>query len=129
MARKQIGSHTDLTVYQLAFDLAMQIFELTKAFPKEERYALTDQIRRSSRSVCAQLAEAWRKRQYRNAFVSKLNDATAELAETQTWLQFAAACQFLELPLSTELSERYEGLSRAIVTMILHADDWLLPPP
>jgi len=129
MARQQIRSHRELTVYQLAFVLAMRIYELTKAFPREERYGLTDQIRRSSRSVCAQLAEAWRKRQYRGAFISKLTDAVAELAETQTWLQFAAACAYLDERTSTDLSERYEGIAHGIVAMILRVDDWLLPPP
>ena len=86
MNRKPIQSHRDLEVYQLALDVAMQIFELSKKFPVEERYSLTDQIRRSSRSVCANLSEAWRKRRYEGAFVSKLSDSEAEAAETQTGL-------------------------------------------
>ena len=80
--REVVKSHTDLRVYQAAFETAMRIFELSKGFPVEERYALTDQIRRSSRSVCANLAEAWRKRRYRAAFVAKLSDCEAEAAET-----------------------------------------------
>jgi len=83
----KIQEHTDLEVYRKAFDGAMLIFEVTKKFPKEETYSLTDQIRRSSRSVCANLAEAWRKRRYKAAFVSKLSDAEGEAAETQVWLQ------------------------------------------
>jgi len=79
----KIQMHRDLRVYQRAFDLSMKIFEMSSAFPKEEKYSLTDQIRRSSRSVCANLAEAWRKRRYQAAFVSKLSDAEAEAAETQ----------------------------------------------
>ena len=75
---KFISSHEDLEVYKIAFDAAMKIFELSKNFPKEEKYSLTDQIRRSSRSVCANLAEAWRRRRYKASFVSKLNDAEAE---------------------------------------------------
>ena len=84
-----IRSHRELEVYQMALDAAMKIFEVSKNFPPEERYSLTDQIRRSSRSVCANLAEAWRKRRYEGAFISKLSDSEAEAAETQTWLEFA----------------------------------------
>ncbi len=86
---KAIRNHTELEVYQMSFALAMQIFEESKRFPMEERYSLTDQIRRSSRSVCANLAEAWRKRRYENAFIAKLSDSEAEAAETQVWLAFA----------------------------------------
>ena len=86
----KILRHQDLEDYKKAFDLAMQIFDISKTFPKEETYSLTDQIRRSSRSVCANLAEAWRKRRYEAAFISKLSDAEGEAAETQTWLEFAA---------------------------------------
>jgi four helix bundle protein len=87
--RKFVQNHTDLEVYQIAFDVAMRVFELSKKFPVEERYSLTDQIRRSSRSVCANLAEAWRKRRYEAAFVAKISDSEAEAAESQAWLQFA----------------------------------------
>ncbi|EKQ67886.1 S23 ribosomal protein [Leptolyngbyaceae cyanobacterium JSC-12] len=95
MSQKLIQNHEDWEVYQIAFEAAMQIFELSKKFPIEERYSLTDQIRRSSRSVCANLAEAWRKRLYKAAFVAKLNDSAAEAAETQTWLKFAVQCNYL----------------------------------
>lgn len=81
MNREVIKDHKDLEVYKMAFEAAMRIFELSKRFPIEERFSLTDQIRRSSRSVCANLAEAWRKRRYEAAFVAKLNDCEAELAE------------------------------------------------
>ncbi|MHC5828961.1 MAG: four helix bundle protein, partial [Nostoc sp.] len=87
MEKNAIINHQDLKVYQMAFDAAMKIFEVSKKFPVEERYSLTDQIRRSSRSVCANLAEAWRKRRYVAAFVAKLNDGEAEAAETQTWIE------------------------------------------
>ncbi|YAG13891.1 four helix bundle protein [Nostoc sp. DSM 114161] len=96
MEKEPIKNHQDLKVYQMAFDAAMKIFELTKKFPVEERYSLTDQIRRSSRSVCANLAEAWRKRRYEAAFVAKLNDSEAEAAETQTWIEFAVKCNYME---------------------------------
>ena len=81
----------------------MLIFELTKLFPKEETYSMTDQIRRSSRSVCANLAEAWRKRRYEAAYIAKLNDAEGEAAETQTWLEFAVKCEYIEREVATEL--------------------------
>lgn len=89
----KIGEHTELEVYKKAFDAAMQIFELTKRFPKEETYSLTDQIRRSSRSSCANLAEEWRR--YKAAFISKLSDAEGEAAETQVWLPFAFSCGYV----------------------------------
>jgi four helix bundle protein len=85
--------YTDLKVYQLAIEAAMQIYELSKKWPLEEKYSLTDQIRRSSRSVCANLAEAWRKRRYAAHFVSKLSDADTEAAETAVWLNFARRCE------------------------------------
>jgi four helix bundle protein len=97
MSRKLIQSHRELEVYQLAFETAMRVFELSKSFTKEERYSLTDQIRRSSRSVCANLAEAWRKRRYEGAFLLKLNDAEAEAAEQfqkiwpKSWLSMTGA--------------------------------------
>ena len=84
--RRDINRHFDLDVYQRAFEAAMRIFDLSKGFPAEERYSLTDQIRRSSRSVCANLAEAWRKRRYEAAFVSELFESMAEGTETQTWI-------------------------------------------
>src|SRR6476619_2848607 len=93
---EQIVSHRDLDVYGSAFDVAMTIFELSKGFPKEETYSLTDQMRRSSRSVCANLAEAWRKRRYEAAFVAKLSDSESEAAETQVWLQFAVESGYLD---------------------------------
>ena len=86
---KRINSVRDLEVYKLAFESAMEIFEVSKSFPKEEIYSLTDQIRRSSRSVCVNLAEGWRKRRYKAVFVNKSTDAEQEAAETQTWLEFA----------------------------------------
>jgi four helix bundle protein len=92
----KIKSHRDLKVFQMAFETAMQIFELSKKFPADEKYSLTDQIRRSSRSVCANLAEAWRKRRYEGAFINKLSDAEAEAAETQVWLEFAVKCNYLD---------------------------------
>src|SRR5204863_10028009 len=91
----RIQQHTDLQVYTRAFSTAMSIFNVSRRFPKEETYSLTDQIRRSARSVCANLAEGWRKRRYRAAFISKLSHAESEAAETQVWIQFATECGYL----------------------------------
>lgn len=121
-----IRSHTELEVYGLAFEGAMVIFELSKRFPKEETYALTDQVRRSSRSVCANLAEGWRKRRYRAAFVSKLADAEAEAAETQTWLQFAVKCGYLDRNEATQIYQRYDQIIGKLVTRIANPGPWLL---
>jgi len=118
MSRKDIKSHHELEVYKLAFDAAMRIFELTKKFPVEERYSLIDQIRRSSRSVCANLAEAWRKRRYQGAFVSKLSDSEAEASETQTWLQFAVRCNYLDIATGREIYQTYNRILGKLVTMI-----------
>jgi len=124
--KRTILSHRDLEVFQLAFELAMRVFEHSRAFPREERYALTDQVRRSSRSVCANLAEGWRKRRYAAAFVNKLNDAEAEAAETQVWLDFAVTCGYLEAEPVRTLSEQYESVIKMLVTMINRPEDWTI---
>src|SRR5438093_10970858 len=100
---ERIQSHRDLEVYTRAFDAAMKIFEISKSFPREETYSLTDQIRRASRSVCANLAEAWRKRRYQAAFISKLCDVEAEAAETQVWIEFAVKCGYVARDYAAEL--------------------------
>jgi len=100
----------DLEVYRLAFDTAMEIYEISKSFPPEERYSLTDQIRRSSRSICANLAEGWRKRKYKAVFVNKLLDAAQEAAETQTWLEFAERCGYISGETFDGLYEKYEHI-------------------
>lgn len=105
----------------------MQIFELSKKFPKEERYALTDQIRRSSRAVCANLAEAWRRRRYEGTFVMRLNDCEAEAAETQTWLEFAVHCQYIDAEAARKLYTTYDAILKLLVAMIVNPDKWLLP--
>ena len=125
MAEK-IHRHTDLEVYNLAFNTACQIFELTKVFPKEERYSLTDQIRRSSRSVCANIAEAWRKRRYPAAFINKLNNAEAEAAETQVWLDFCEKCEYLDKILVNELSQAYDHIIGKLVNMIRFPEKWTI---
>ena len=122
----RIQSHEELDVYKLAFGAAMRIFELSKSFPREERYALTDQIRRSSRSVCSNIAEGWRKRRYEAAFVSKLNDAEAEAAETQTWTSFAVDCGYWSAEVGTELRQTYDHIIGKLVNMITNSDPWIL---
>jgi len=124
--RKRIKVHQELEVYQMAFEAAMRIFELTKGFPKAETYSLTDQIRRSSRSVCANVAEAWRRRRYAAAFVSKLNDSEAEAAETQVWLEFAVKCGYLDAALGRELYAAYDHILGKLVNMILHPEQWVI---
>jgi len=124
--KKKITRHTELEVYQKAFVAAMKIFELSKSFPVEERYSLTDQIRRSSRSVCANLAEAWRKRIYSAHFASKLNDSEAEAAEPQTWIQFAVECGYLAHETASELYREYESVPGMLVSMRNHPEDWCI---
>ncbi|MCH8012097.1 MAG: four helix bundle protein [Candidatus Marinimicrobia bacterium] len=121
-----IQSHKELEVYQIAFKSAMAVFKVSKGYPKEELYSLTDQIRRSSRSVCSNIAEAWRKRRYVAAFVAKLNDAEAEAAETQTWLDFSLACGYLEEGINKKLFGDYDNILGKLVNMINNPDPWLL---
>ena len=123
----KITRHQSLNVYKRSFQAAMQIFEVSKQFPKEETYSLTDQIRRSSRSVCANLAEAWRKRRYEAAFVNKLNDSEGESAETQTWLEFAVKCGYLNAQDGRALFKVYDEIIAMLVTMINHPNAWVLP--
>src|SRR6266581_9352458 len=108
--KNKILSHRDLEVYGKGFEAAMQLFELSKGFPKEETYSLTDQIRRSSRSVCANLAEAWRKRRYKAAFISKLNDSECEAPETQVWIEFAVKCNYLDRDRAAALYQTYDEI-------------------
>lgn len=124
--KKRIKTHRDLEVYGKAFDVAMTIFDLSKKFPIEERYSLTDQIRRSSRSVCANLAEAWRKRRYEAHFISKLSDCETEAAETQVWLEFAVKCEYIDRDNSARLYKMYDEVIGTIVGMINHPQTWIL---
>jgi len=127
MEKKLIRTHRDLEVYQIAFKFAMQIFRESKSFPMEERYSLTDQVRRSSRSVCANLTEAWRKRRYEASFISKLSDAEAEAPETQVWLEFAIECGYLDKQAGHELLTNYDNVLGKIVNLINDPQPWLLP--
>lgn len=122
----KIKSHTDLEVYKLAFNAAMKIYELTKHFPVEEKYSLVDQIRRSSRSVCANFAEAFRKRRYEKAFILKLNDSEREPAETQTWLEFSLRCKYISNNEFQELNEIYDNIIGKLVNMSNHPENWTL---
>jgi len=123
MERKRDIKHfRDLDVYQKAFKAAMRIYEITKSFPNEEKYSLTDQIRRSSRSVCSNLAEAWRKRKYTAVFKNKLTDSMQEASETQSWLEFCLACKYIEKALFDELDNEYEGIILMINKMEKNAD-------
>lgn len=124
--KKVIRRHTDLEVYTKAFAAAMRIYELSKSFPREEKYSLTDQIRRSSRSVCANLGEAWRKRRYPAAWISKLGDSEAEACETQVWLQFCVECEYLAPDTGKELYREYDAVLGMLVNMISHPEEWKL---
>ena len=121
---KLIHTHKDLDVYKLAFDAAMEIFELTKSYPKEEKYSLVDQIRRSSRSVSSNIAEAFRKRRYEKAFVSKLSDSEGEAAETQVWLDFSFKCKYIDEETYSKLYNKYDQIIGKLVNMIRHPEKW-----
>ena len=122
----KIKTHKDLKVYQLAFDAAMEIFQITKSFPKEERYSLVDQMRRSSRSVAANISEAFRKRRYKKAFVSKLSDSEGEAAETQVWLDFSFSCKYIDRTIHNRLFDKYDHIIAMIVNMINKPEKWTL---
>jgi four helix bundle protein len=121
---KRIGSVRDLEVYRVAFEAAMMIFHLSKSFPKEELYSLIDQIRRSSRSVCSNLAEAWRKRRYKAVFINKLSDAGQEAAETQTWLEFSLHCRYINEETFRKLDDCYEHIFAMLSNMEKKADSF-----
>ena len=116
----------DLKVYQLAYKLAMEIFEESKSFPKDERYSLTDQIRRSSRSVVANIAEGYRKRQYPNMLASKFADSDAETAETQVGLDLAYDCGYMKPERHDQLLEQYEQVGRMLGSIIAHPEKFVL---
>lgn len=121
---RRISSVRQLKVYELAFSTAMEIFEVSKRFPKEETYSLTDQVRKSSRSVCTNLAEGWRKRKYKAVFTNKLSDAAQEAAETQTWLEFALACRYIDQKTFDRIDDRYEHIFAMLFTMQQKVDSF-----
>ena len=116
--------HQELEVYKESFGAAMTVFEISKRFPREEKYSLTDQVRRSSRSVCANIAEAFRRRKYPNSFVAKLNDAEAEAAETQTWLEFADSCNYVDSNTANQTASIYNGIIGRLVVMSNQPESW-----
>ena len=120
--KKTLKHFRDLDVYQKAFKVAMRIYEITKSFPNEEKYSLVDQIRRSSRAVCVNLAEAWRKRKYIAVFKNKLTDSMQEASETQSWLEFCLACKYIEKSLFDELDNEYEGIISMLNAMDKNAE-------
>ncbi len=124
---ENIRSFRELRVWQKAMDLTMDVFEQTKPFPPEERYSLRDQIRRCSRSVPANISEAWRKRRYPAAFVSKLSDAEAEAAETQTHLEISRRCGYLDDKVVHQLDAEYEEVLGMLVNMAAHPEQWTIP--
>ncbi len=122
-----ITRHQQLEVYKVAFQTARRMYILSKDFPIEERYSLTDQVRRSSRSVCANIAEAWRRRRYAAAFQNALNHAEAEAAETQAWIAFALDCGYIDEEVAQELTATYDAVIGRLVSMITHPEPWILP--
>jgi four helix bundle protein len=123
-----IRSYKELRVYQAALDAAMRIFELSKSFPPEERFSLTDQMRRSSRSVCTNIGEAWRKRRYPAHFVSKMSDSEGEAEETRVWIEIAARCKYITHEEADSLDQTYDGILAQLVNMIDNKDDWTIRP-
>ena len=121
-----IRTHKDLDVYQLSFQAGMLIFNLSKNFPKEEKYSLIDQIRRSSRSVSGNIAEAWRHRRYPKSFISKLSVSEGEAAETQVWLDYAFACEYIDNNIHQELHTHYDHIIGKLVKMISKPENWII---
>lgn len=119
-----IKDFRELRVYQQAFESAMHIFMLSRKWPFDERFSMTDQIRRSTRSVCANIAEAWRKRRYPGAFVSKLSDADGEAGEILVWIDFAKACGYMQAADWEQLKQKYDHICAQLVTMINQSDKW-----
>ena len=117
-----MGSYKDLIVFQKAYSLAMDILKISKSFPSEEKYSLTDQIRRSSRSVCVNIGEAYRRRRYPTHFVSKLTDSDAENTETEIWIQFSVDCKYLAYAEFNDLFERSKEVGRMLGYMIDHPE-------
>jgi four helix bundle protein len=121
---QNIRSYKELRVYQAAIDAAMRIFEITKRFPTEEGFSMVDQMRRSSRSVCSNIGEAWRKRRYPAHFASKLCDSEGEAEETRVWLDLALRCRYVSEQDASELDRTYDGILAQLVRMIEHPEQW-----
>lgn len=123
---EKVRSHKDLKVYQLAYASALEIHRLTKSFPIEEKYSLIDQIRRSSRSICANIAEAIRKRRYPKSFISKLSDSEAESNETQVWLDFSLSFSYIDQETHDDLYDRYEHIIAMLINISNQPEKWVL---
>lgn len=122
----EIRNFRELRVYQSSIEGAMGIFEITKTFPAEEKYSMVDQIRRSSRSVCANIAEAWRKRIYKAHLVNKLSDSSAEADETRVWLELAFRCGYLSERTFSDLDSKYDLIAAQLVKMMSQPDKWTI---
>ena len=120
----KVGSFKDLIVYQKAYKLAMEIFKISKDFPKEEKYSLTDQMRRSSRSVTACIAEAWAKRRYERSFISKLSDSLSEEYETEVWVDYSRDCQYIQKETQERILSEYDEVRKMLISMINNPDKW-----
>ncbi|MGD0756234.1 MAG: four helix bundle protein [Bacteroidales bacterium] len=120
----KVGSFKDLIVYQKAYKLAMEIFEISKSFPKEEKYSLIDQIRRSSRSVTACIAESWAKRRYEKAFVNKLTDSLGEEYETENWLDYSKDCQYINNDTHDRILSEYDEVRKMLISIINNPEKW-----
>ncbi|MYE89172.1 four helix bundle protein [Candidatus Poribacteria bacterium] len=125
MAQK-IQYHWQLDVYQLSVEAAMEIYELSKVFPKEEVYSLTDQIRRASRSISGQIAEGWKRRKYEAVFANKMNEAEGEAAETQVWLEYAVKCGYTGRDDGTRLHKKYDDILGKLINMGNNPEKWVL---
>ena len=125
---ENIRSYKELRVYQAGMDAAMRIFEVTKAFPPEEKFSMVDQMRRSSRSVCANIAEAWplRERRYPKSFIVKLNDSEGEAEETRVWLELARRCRYMTEVEAAQLDDEYDKILGQLVRMITEPDKWTI---
>jgi four helix bundle protein len=120
-----MGDYRKLIAYQKAFALAMRIYRISKTFPPEERYGLTSQIRNSSRSVCANIVEAYKRRRYKKHYISKLNDSETENAETQVWLDFAVACQYISTAEYPELTSENDEVAKLALYMINNPEKFI----
>jgi len=120
----QINSFKELIVYQKAYKLSMEIFELSKTYPKEEKFSLTDQIRRSSRSVTSNIAEAWAKRRYVKSFINKLSDSLGEEYETEVWLDYSRDSEYISILKHDELMKEYDEVRKILISIINNPDKW-----
>ncbi len=123
-----ISSYKELRVYQAALDAAQRIFEITKSFPLEERYSMTDQMRRASRSVCANLGEAWRRRRYKRHFISKIKECESEAEETRVWLELSCRCGYISQEQALVLDQDYDRIIGQLVRMNDSTSMWVIPP-